>query len=79
MVFVIGASYGVYKELCRMKGEEPKWNNIEELKESFKSLQITRLAAATDGILTVSSNHHHHHLPFFKGTMEELLQEWQSG
>jgi diaminopropionate ammonia-lyase len=46
---MLGASYAVYQELCRLLGKEPQWSDLADLKAALAPLGSLTLVTATDG------------------------------
>jgi len=46
---VLGASWAVYRVLCKRLGREPEWHDLDELRTAFAPLGPLTVAAATDG------------------------------
>jgi diaminopropionate ammonia-lyase len=46
---MLGASYAVYQELCRLLGQEPQWSDLADLRAALAPLGPLTLVTATDG------------------------------
>jgi diaminopropionate ammonia-lyase len=46
---MLGASYAAYRELCHLRGGEPHWSDLAELRAALAPLGALTLTAATDG------------------------------